>query len=371
MSVQKQRSMKMTFFTQKNLLNQAKIVWKTLLVLVLSTLLLAQEPVLALDYNSAIQSYVSNVKVELDSVLTAIQKLPNLSYENGKTTLSEIDKKLQKIQIDARQNAVKYGNFSNESQRKYENRLNRINQLQKEQANQGYNENITLEYKVFSPNPITRDISIFGDNKYVYFFDFVTNHCEANIPVPGTKAGYIYFTFLPCVERLVGSDNEDNLKNFKEAMKLYYMIDRIYQVAVYNGCKTDLIAKEFMNCAVPALDQATVGGPNFVNKSGAYNIQAAGAITRKPETIRFLEAYYIEKSLRTLRIETPVLQKAIVLTNKISQLSDHLEKRINLATQKAGNVKEYGDALESFSDPDILSEISEFNEMVANLTTNL
>ncbi|CAD5967072.1 hypothetical protein NO758_03520 [Planktothrix agardhii] len=370
MSVQNQRSMKMAFFTQKNLLNQAKIVWKTLLVLVLSTLLLAQEPVLALDYNSAIQPYVSNVKVELDSVLTAIQKLPNLSYENGKTTLSEIDKKLQKIQIDARQNAVKYGNFSNESQREYENRLDRINQLQKEQANQGYNENITLEYQVFSRNPITRDIGIFGDNKYVYFFDFVTNHCEANKPVPEGDTGYIFFKFLPCVERLVGSDNEDNLKNFKEAMKLYYIIDRIYQVAVYKGCKTNLSAKEFMNCAVPALDQATAGAPYFAN-SGKYMIRAADAITRKPETIRFLEAYYIEKSLRTLRIETPVLQKAIVLTNKISQLSDHLEKRINLATQKAGNVKDFGDALKSFSDPDILGEISELNEMVANLTTNV
>jgi hypothetical protein len=66
-----------------------------------------------------------------------------------------------------------------------------------------------------------------------------------------------------------------------------------------------------------------------------------------------------------------VLQKAIVLTNKISQLSDHLEKRINLATQKAGNVKEYADALKSFSDPDILGEISELNKMVANLTTNV
>ncbi|CAD5935165.1 hypothetical protein NO976_01604 [Planktothrix agardhii] len=370
MSVQNQRSMKMAFFTQKNLLNQARIVWKTLLFLVLSTLLLAQEPVLALDYNSAIQSYVSNVKVELDSVLTAIQKLPNLSYENGKTTLSEIDNKLQKIQIDARQNAVKYGNFSDKSQREYENRLDRINQLQEEQANQGYNENRTLEYKVFSPNAITRDIGIFGDNKYVYFFDFVTNHCEANKPVPETKAGYIYLTFLPCVERLVGSDNEDNLKNFKEAMKIYYIIDRIYQVVVYNGCKTDLSTKEFVDCAVRALDQYTFARERS-GTSGTYYIQSVGPITRKPETIRFLEAYYIEKSLRTLRIETPVLQKAIVLTNKISQLSDHLEKRINLATQKAGNVKEYADALQSFSDPDILGEISELNKMVANLTTNV
>jgi hypothetical protein len=52
-------------------------------------------------------------------------------------------------------------------------------------------------------------------------------------------------------------------------------------------------------------------------------------------------------------------------------LSDHLEKRINLAKQKAGNVKDFGEELKSFSDPDILGEISELNEMVAKLTTNL
>jgi hypothetical protein len=360
----------MAFFPQKNLLNQAKIVWKTLVILLLSALLFVPKPALALNHKDSLQPYISNVKVELDGVLKLINKLPNLTYENGQKTLAEIDAKLQKIQTDAGKNATIFQKLSDESQKDYEKILNRINQLQKEQANQGYNENITLEYKVFSPNPITRDISIFGDNKYVYFFDFVTNHCEANKPVPEGDTGYIFFKFLPCVERLVGYDNDDNLKSFKEAMKLYYIIDRIYQVAVYKGCKTDLSAKEFMDCAVPALDQANTGGQNLAN-SGTYYIQAAGAITRKPETIRFLEAYYIEKSLRTLRIETPVLQKAIVLTNKISQLSDHLEKRINLATQKAGNVKEYGDALKSFSDPDILGEISELNEMVANLTTNV
>ena len=65
------------------------------------------------------------------------------------------------------------------------------------------------------------------------------------------------------------------------------------------------------------------------------------------------------------------LSEGIKLTQDISQFSDHLEKRINLAKQKAGNVKDFGEELKSFSDPDILGEISELNEMVANLTTNL
>ncbi|KHG43226.1 hypothetical protein OA07_00080 [Aphanizomenon flos-aquae 2012/KM1/D3] len=64
----------MRFFTKKNLPSPVKFVWKTLVVFILSALLFFPTPVLALDYSGTIKSYVSNVKVELDSVLTAIKK---------------------------------------------------------------------------------------------------------------------------------------------------------------------------------------------------------------------------------------------------------------------------------------------------------
>ena len=88
----------MKFLIQKNLLSPVKFVWKTLVVFILSALLFFPTPVLALDYSGAVQSYISNVKVELDSVLGDIKKLPNLSYENGKTALAEIDTRLQQNQ---------------------------------------------------------------------------------------------------------------------------------------------------------------------------------------------------------------------------------------------------------------------------------
>lgn len=77
------------------------------------------------------------------------------------------------------------------------------------------------------------------------------------------------------------------------------------------------------------------------------------------------------ESQRRLESEKQRLANGIVLTNKISKLCDDLEKRLNLAKQKSGNVKEYAIALNSFSDPDILSEIAELNTFVANLTNNL
>ncbi|WP_153038591.1 hypothetical protein [Nodularia spumigena] len=61
----------------------------------------------------------------------------------------------------------------------------------------------------------------------------------------------------------------------------------------------------------------------------------------------------------------------ITLTKKISTLCDDLERRINLATQKFGNVKEYADALNSFRDSDVLTEITELNTLLADLTKNL
>ncbi|MEB3177874.1 MAG: hypothetical protein VKL59_02365 [Nostocaceae cyanobacterium] len=222
--------MKMSFFTDKSLLNKAKIVGKILVVFILSVLLFVPTPALALDYNGTLQTYVSNTKVEIDGVLTSIKKLSSLSYENGKTTLAEVDDQLHKIKTDAGNNAEYFKNLSNNYQISYENNLKNLNQLYLKQQ--------YLEKMGFPPsNPISSN-----------FVGLSIKHYE-----------------------------EQN-QNFS---------------------------------------------------------------------------------------------KVIVLTNKISQLCDDLEKRINLAKQKSGNVKEYADELLSFSDPEILGEISELDKFVADLTKNL
>jgi hypothetical protein len=76
---------------------------------------------------------------------------------------------------------------------------------------------------------------------------------------------------------------------------------------------------------------------------------------------------HIEYMIDNLESENKRLSEGIVLTNKISKLCANLEKRINLAIQKFGNVKEYADALNSFNDPDILSEINELTQLIADL----
>ncbi|MEB3177873.1 MAG: hypothetical protein VKL59_02360 [Nostocaceae cyanobacterium] len=220
----------MSFFRDKSILSKAKIVCKTLVVLILSVLLFVPTPALALDYNGTLQTYVSNTKVEIDGVLTSIKKLPSLSYENGKTTLAEIDSRLHKIKTDAGNNAEYFKNLSNNYQISYDNNLKNINQL-------------------------------------------------------SLKKQYL----------------ENMLWNLSHVIS--------YQIA--------------------------------------------------------------DSSIKQYEENNQNLSKVIVLTNKISQLCDDLEKRINLAKQKSGNVKEYADALRSFSDSDILGEISELDKFVADLTKNL
>ncbi|MEA5557102.1 hypothetical protein, partial [Nodularia spumigena] len=115
--------MKIRLFTNKNLLSQIQMMWKSLVVLILSILLVAPTPALALDYNGTLKSYISEVKVKLDGVVTSIEKLPSLSYENGKTTLADIDSQLQKIKSDAGENAVDFQKLSDQAQQEYQKNL--------------------------------------------------------------------------------------------------------------------------------------------------------------------------------------------------------------------------------------------------------
>ncbi|MCX5965152.1 MAG: hypothetical protein NT070_19105 [Cyanobacteria bacterium] len=266
----------MKFLIQKSLLNPVKFVWKTLVVFILSALLFFPTTVLALDYSGTVQSYVSNVKVDIDGIVTSIKKLPTLSYENGKTTLAEIDTRLEKIQTDAGKKATDFQKSSNETQRAYNTTLSKINSLSiTEKASQ-------------------------------------------------KKLDELH-------ERQRRKDEED-----------------------YNKLMAWLIASD--------------SSPNPLVIDGSYD--------EYDEYSKYVLSLNTQlKDLRLNRAElesqNQILAEAIVLTSKISNLSDKIEKRINLANQKYGNVKEYADALKSFSNPDVLGEISELNEMVANLTTNL
>jgi hypothetical protein len=220
--------MKISFFAHQRLVNPAKFVWKTLVILILSILLIAPRPALALDYYSPIQSYVSEVKVDLDEVVTSIEKLPSLSYENGKISLAKIDSKLEKMKSDASKNASYFQKLSDESQQEYQKNLDKINRNQQ-------------------------------------------------------------------------------LSNYAQ---------------------------------------------NYAQNNQVW-------------------AFHYQITIAALQESNKKLSNTITLTSKISKLCDDLERRINLATQKFGNVKEYADALNSFNDPDVLTEITELNTLLADLTKNL
>ncbi|WP_168465477.1 hypothetical protein [Aphanizomenon sp. UHCC 0183] len=270
----------MRLFTNKSLLSKAKFMWKTLVVLLLSALLFLPTPVLALNYNGTVQSYVSNAKVELDGVLTAIKKLPNLSYENGKTTLAEIDSKLQKIKTDAGKNTADFQKLSNEVEKEYVYLLDNIN-------------------KVYS------------------------------------KQEYL--------KKQARDKRREALIQFGLPQQFWNMVD----------------------LDKPGSLAFVLGVSEGVSESDpAFLIQK--------------ELNQLESSLRTVKENQTKLEgdkdrlaNAILVANKLSKFSDNLEKRVNGAREKFSNVKDYADVLQSFSDPDILNEISELNQMVANLTKDI
>ena len=254
-------------FTQKNILSSIQVACKTLIILILSLLLIAPTPAWALDYNGTLQSYVSKVKVELDGVVTSIQKLPSLSYDNGKTALADIDNKLEKIKNDAGQDAAYFQKLSDQLQ---------------------------LEYQT-NPNTVAETLPINLNDQELEDYKFIIN-----------------FNLFP---------RRDQRRKYLQ------IVERVTS----------------QSTAPPNLPQNIWDNANTIQRLSFYE--------------QSIKLHYVPR--------------LVVLTNKISKLSDQLEKRINLATQKFGNVKEYADALNSFSDPDVLTEITELNTSLAKLTENL
>ena len=268
----------MKFLIQKSLLNPVKFVWKTLVVFILSALLFFPTPVLALDYSGTLQSYVSNVKVDIDGIVTSIKKLPNLSYENGKTALAEIDTKLQKIQGNAGKNATDFEKLRDEGQKESNQLLDEINKL---------------------------------------------------------------YTSQQALEKQVQ-------RNQVEFKKKQSELERIQKAAKMLGTQVD---SQFLQ----GLDDFK----NYVerNRSDILLIQS--------------KLQSLKDSRAKLETDNQRLSQGIVLADKISKFSTNLKNRVNDAKQKTSNIKDYAEELESFSDQDILSEISELDKFIADLTNNL
>ncbi|MTJ09453.1 hypothetical protein [Anabaena sp. UHCC 0204] len=268
----------MKFLLQKSLQTSVKFVWKTLVVFILSTLLFLPTPILALDYSGTVQSYISVVKVDIDGIVTSIKKLPNLSYENGKTALAEIDTKLQQIQGNAGKNAIDFEKLRDEGQKESNQLLDEINKL---------------------------------------------------------------YTSQQALEKQV----QRNQVEFKQKQS---ELERIQKAAKMLGTQVD--------------SQFFQGLDNFKNY-----------VERNRSDILLIQSKLqsLKDSRAKLETDNQRLSQGIVLADKISKLSTNIKNRVNDAKQKTSNIKDYAEELESFSDQDILSEISELDQFITDLTNNL
>ena len=79
----------------------------------------------------------------------------------------------------------------------------------------------------------------------------------------------------------------------------------------------------------------------------------------------------LEQNKTKLESNRQTIAEAAVLATRISSFCNKAENDINLAKQNIGNVKEYADALASFSDPDILGEIKDLATLVTNLSNKV
>ncbi|QIR36557.1 hypothetical protein HCG51_07190 [Tolypothrix sp. PCC 7910] len=336
--------MKIEFIHHQNLKRHVKFLCITLAIFILSALFFAPIPVLALDYNGRLNSYISNVKADIDGIVTSIKNLPSLSYENGKTTLAEIDTRLEKIQTDAARNVAEFQKLSDQAQHNYEYflQLETLKQQAKEKRRLIMqstvpqdlwsqidldSDKIFLRYELYQPEPVAS-----------YASDL--RNLEKNINFAKARIREISQTDYEYVSQL-----EDMQGKAREQRRL------IMQSTV----SQDLW---------PQID---LDSDKIFQRYELYYPEPVASYARElrnlEKNINFVKARLKESSLN--------LSNGIVLANNISKLCDVLQKRINLATQKFGNVKDYASALNSFSDPDVLNEIGELDKMIADLTQTL
>ncbi|QIR36558.1 hypothetical protein HCG51_07195 [Tolypothrix sp. PCC 7910] len=253
-------------------------MWRILVVSTLSVLLFAATPVLALGYDSTLNTYVSNTKLELATILTSIKNLPNPSYENGKTALVDIDTKLQQIQSNAAKNITDFEKLRDEGQQKSNQLLDEINKL---------------------------------------------------------------YTSQQALEKQV----QRNEVEFKQKQT---ELERIQRAAKMLGTQVD-------SYFLQGLDSFKT----YVEKN------------RSDLSLSQSRLQSLKDSREKLEQDNQRLSEGIVLADKISKLSTNLKARVNDANHKSSNIIAYAEELESFSDQYILSEISELEQFITDLTNNI
>lgn len=337
-------------FAGKNLLHKVRFPYSLLVSLVLAILLLMPNSALALDNSSTtVQSYLSNFRIELDKVLTDIKKLPSLSYENGQATLKDIDNQLDKIKSDASKNSGEFQRLSNEAQQTYEYVL-KLDSLEQKAVDK---RRVILQETSSGIPEVWSQVNLRRDNLFLRY--------EQNQPEPVRS----YASELRDIEKniaLIGKQLSNlSPQDYQNSLLLKDLERQAWQK------RLDIMQLTVSEEYWPLIDLSR--DDLFLRYQ--YN---------QPEPVRSYawELRKIESDIRTVKeklkgskLDKQNLARAVTLADRVSKLSDNLEKRVELARQKTSNVKDYAEVLKSFNDPDILAEINDLSQFVNDLTNNL
>ncbi|MFM6188658.1 hypothetical protein [Planktothrix sp.] len=283
--------------------------------------------------NQELQSYISKLTVDFKGILKSIQELPNLPEKEGQESLATIDSQLQKLKEDSSNRAKQFDTWSSEQKKKYEELLNNINTMYQEQQVLKRE----VEAKKAELPMVERELGLEGSkydeayNKYEKLNREIQDNLAAARRVRRELDG---LTFDPL--GLKSSFNEEIRK--------------------YEGKNQEL--EPLRNDLKSRLDRIS---------------QLRNAVESKKAELRSKQSRIdtLEQNKTKLESNRQTIAEAAVLATRMSSFCNRAENDINLAKQNIGNVKEYADALSSFSDPDILGEIKDLATLVTNLSNKV
>ncbi|BAY28905.1 Cyanovirin-N [Nostoc carneum NIES-2107] len=326
MNIKTNSNRKICLFSHTSIQSKFQFVWKILLVFILSTLLSVPAPALALNYSETVQSYISNVKSELDGIQKSIAELPNLSYEHGQKALPDIENKLQQLKTEASDRAQEFQQLSEREQTEYNKLLDRINQLYTAQKNQqqyvasypsSYQKScfrISLQGNVLSATCLTRNQSSY----------------DTSIRLKG-------------IENIDGNLVVINPQKDAEFYLTCRNID-VFRDEIEGDCQTN--NGDFISTST------TIKGIENINGELKY--------TSSPGS-----KYEFEQAISSLESKKQNLTEGITSASQTSLVFNKLEQKINSAKNRAGKLREFMSEFNSFNEPDLLNEKNALYDSIA------
>lgn len=126
-------SMKLHFFQNQSSLKKFTFVLKALVVFILSVLLVAPTPVLALVNTETLQDYAASVQSEINGLIQSIENLPSQSNDEAFKTIASIENSIDRLSDNAGKRAEEFQSRSDDYQKKLSQITDNINTIYQEQ----------------------------------------------------------------------------------------------------------------------------------------------------------------------------------------------------------------------------------------------